>query len=737
MGTRISINGWTVRGAFSWESRAGTAPVMAVADVGDEGAAALLGENANGQTSGLTQVVLRMGIAGQDVATASQDYKGLYVVGEVPRMSPNQGRRVLIADRRWFWSRAYFYKSYNVTRKVGTKRLGNPNQVIENSTLDADVAFAPWSLIGGAAIALPWNAKTLLESLGAAIADAEQVNGLAAPEIRYGGVAQKIDGTPIQDLTLDGQLDECIERALAYLPGVAVTVDPDGAVRFFDTADGTEGKLVLNGSEIVGRGHAQLVSFARERPAKIRVLFSINAELRFDYREDENYAYGDDETYCLNVAPVPDPYVTVGGNQLVEGSWVPLQTLYDCPEWGSLPDGSRLTNFAVRRAMVPFMDFWSGLILAGRLVPDADWSSRIGVVQQNFRQTFQINRRWMDRLREFRIGRVGTLNPEQGTYGKSPVFSDYSYLPSQRSQYVEATGSTNTAWIVNVAAWPSGGNITATTRAAAADLEMVDHDQGVVRVNFLADRFRVYEQALPSQVECDGDNTMPGTSPTNPGPRQNIAGFSSRPVGWNFVGAGEAPPILCGNDRKAFIVSAVPATPNDKTGLVAIDILPTASGIPAFPGQNNCAGPVMEIRIAPSVEVARIPWTDANGDTIRSFFTRSSAAPQLGIDEIRNLCINASGNPEQGASLQGIAEGVAAAVWLALRDRVVGTKETVYTPAATPRGSLSSVTHTLAPDTGAITTGYSLPDRVQPLDVSRYLPESVKRFINRIVSPGA
>ena len=737
MGTKCSLNGWTIRGAFSWELRAGTAPVMAVADVGDEGAAALLGENAGGQgkTGGILPVTLRMGISGKNVANAVQDFKGLYVVGEVPRMSPNQGRRVIVADRRWLWSRAYYYKSFNVTRKVGTKRLGSPGQVIENSTLDADVAYAPWSLIGRN---LPWTAKTLLESLGAAIEAAEKDNGLQPPVVHFGQVAQAIDGTPIQDLTLDGQLDECIERALAYLPGVAVRLNQDGSIGFFDTADSSEKKIVLGGYEIVGRGHAQQVSFARERPSKIRVLFSINAELRFDYVEDQTYAAAADDSYCENVAPVPDPYVTVGGERLVEGTWVPLQSLYDCSEWSSLPNGTgKLTSYAVRRAMVPFMDFWSGILTAGKLVSDADWASRVGVVQQNYRQTFQINRRWMDRIREFRIGRVGTLNPTTGVYGKAPVYSDYAYLPSQRSQYVESQGSTETAWIVNVAAWPSGGTITASTRAAAADLEMVDHDQGVVRINFLADRFRIYEQALPSQVECDGDDTQPGVSPTNPGPRQNISGFSTRPCGWNFVGAGEKPPVLCGNDRKAFIVSAVPATPNDKSGLVAIDILPTSDGIPAFPGKSDCAGPIMEIRIAPSVEVARIPWTDTNADTIRQFFTRSSAAPQLGIDEIRNLCINASGSPEQGASLEGIAQGVAAAVWVSLRDRVVGSKETVFSPASRPTGNLSAVTHTLAPDTGAITTGYSLPDRIQPLDVSRYLPESVKRFINRIVNPGA
>lgn len=85
----------------------------------------------------------------------------------------------------------------------------------------------------------------------------------------------------------------------------------------------------------------------------------------------------------------------------------------------------------------------------------------------------------------------------------------------------------------------------------------------------------------------------------------------------------------------------------------------------------------------------------------------------------------------------GIAQGVASAVWLSLRDRRVGTAATAFSPGIVPGGSLSSVGHTIDAGTGAVMTQFTLPDRIAPLNIDRYLPESVKRIIHRTVNPGS
>ncbi len=83
------------------------------------------------------------------------------------------------------------------------------------------------------------------------IIDCEKEYSGSAPTVDTSAVAG-IEGVPIQDVELDGPLDECIERALAYLPGVAVMVGPDGAVRFYDTADRSEDGAI-GGAEAVGQ----------------------------------------------------------------------------------------------------------------------------------------------------------------------------------------------------------------------------------------------------------------------------------------------------------------------------------------------------------------------------------------------------------------------------------------------------------------------------------------------------
>jgi hypothetical protein len=720
--TIANINGHELLNAVDWQLTSGTSPFVSVVEVTPDAAGALTGGRA-------TPLSLTIAAEGH----GKREFKSVYVLQQVPGAGPSAPARLVVADRRWLWPSYHFKRSFNMTREVGTKRLVAPNQLEENVQLEPDVVYQPWSLLGGVRA---WTPKTMLQSLAAAIEECESgFTGKSVAGVDV-AVADRIEGVPIQDIELDGPLDECIERAMGYLPGVSLYVDPSGVVRFYDTADQGE-RAVVKADPIFGTGYIAETSFARLRPSAIRVLFDVKVELCFRWQDagpGGTSAVAEDGLYADNVAPVPDPTVTVNGQPQPTGTWLRLETLYTA--WGSNPlTGAALTTQDVRICMVPYLDMWSRFVEAGLAVPDADWASRIACVQTHFRQTFQINRRWMDRIRELRAERVGTINPERGTRGKAPVYSDYAYLSSQRSQTLEVAGSQDGAYIVNVAAYPSDDVIGTNTRAAAATLSVIDAQQGVLSIDFLADRFRVYESALPSQVEMDGDNTTPGSSPTNPGPTPYL-GFSTRPIGWDMIGRSGSLPALCARDKKAFIVTAVPGSPNDKAGLVAVEIKPTDTAIPNFPGKNACRGPVMEIRISPSVETARVPWQDQFAEQIAGFFTRKAGDGPMAAQDISNLIMNLDGEPTAGASLKGIAQAAAAALWLSFRDRPVGTMQTGFNAAAEPAGNLSTVAHSIAADSGVVTTGYSLPDRIQPLDVNRYLSEGVKRIIHRTVNPG-
>lgn len=724
MPTKATLGGKTLLGSFAWRIANGVAPVQGIAELQPEDAETLL----KGQARALDLVIETNG--GDGAWKRKETFKSVFALQEAPGDNPRGPKRVVIADRRWIWPSYFYRRAFNITRKVGTKWLNSPNQIQANAQLAPTVAYAPWSLNGGTT---PYKAADILECLKSAITECEQQFQLRPAKIIIEEAAKKVEGTPVQDVELDGPLDECIERALAYLPGVAVTVDPNGDIRFYDTGSRAENRYDQIAEAVAG-GHIIPTSFARVRPSRIRVLFDVRAEVRFDFNEADGSTRDQSARYADNVAPIPDPSLTVNGAQLSTGAWARLPDLYTA--WGNTPGlGRPLDTATVRKCMVPFLDSWSALMKAGLSVPDADWMARIGVVQTHFRQTFQINRRWMDRIREFRAERVGTLDSVTGTRGKAPVFSDYAYLYTQRSQYLETSGEAG-AYVTNVAAYPSDGTIDENTRAAAATLSVVDPDQGVVSIDFLADTFRVYEQALPSQVELEGDATTPGSSPTNPGPSGSL-GFSTRPIGFNLIGTSDKLPQLTGNDKKAFIVTCSPGSPNDKAALVAVDIAPSDEGVTDFVGRDKCYGPVMEIRINPSVEVARVAWTDEAGDRIAAFFNRQAGIGPVPVQDITDLVMNYAGPIQGGASMLGIARGAASAVWTSLRDRRVGTAATGFSPGIVPGGSLSSVGHTIDAGTGAVMTQFTLPDRIAPLNIDRYLPESVKRIIHRTVNPGS
>ena len=725
MGTKATIGGFPILGAFAWRLANGVAPVQTVAELRPGDVETML----KGQARALDLEISTTGWLSW-FWKRKKTFSGLFALQEAPGDNPRGPKRVLIADKRWIWPSFFYRRAFNITRKVGTKWLNGPNQIQPNATLVPTVAYAPWSLNGGTK---PYTAEDMLNCLAEAIGQAEEQFQLRKSKVVISDAVKRVQGTPIQDVELDGPLDECIERALAYLPGVSVYVAANGDIVFYDTASNSENRY-SEISEAVAGGHIIPTSFSRVRPSAIRVYFDVRAEVRFDFTETSGSTNEADARYADNVAPIPDPTLTVNGANLTTGAWAKLTDLYTA--WGNTPGlGRALDTATVRKCMIPFLDSWSALVKAGLAVPDADWMARLATVQTHFRQTFQINRRWMDRIREFRAERVGTIDSVTGTRGKAPVYSDYAYLYSQRSQYLETSGDPG-AYVVNVIGYPSDGTIDENTRAAAATLSVVDPDQGVVSIDFLADTFRVYEQALPSQVELEGDNTTPGTSPTSPGPSPTL-GFSTRPIGFNLIGTSDKLPTLTGNDKKSFIVTCSPGSPNDKAALVYVEIKPTDEGVANFPGKDACVGPIMEIRINPSVDVARVPWTDANADRIQRFFTRQAGIGPVNVETIDDLVMNYGGTIQGGASMRGIAVGAASAVWTSLRDRRVGAASTAYSPGIEPTGSLSSVSHTIDAGTGAVMTNIALPDRVAPLNIDRYLPESVKRIIHRIVNPGS
>lgn len=734
-GSRASLDGKPLLGAVSWAQTSGVRPFQAVVYVRQDDAKALLGEGGTAGTSKPNPVTLKLS---GGLPERSGEFRHVYVLHRVPAPVPKYAA-LLISDRRWLWSRTVYRRHMNVRRKAGTKRLTSPDQ-LDPTNLEPALVYASWSLRNRTT---PWTAKSLIDDLADAVESWERAEvGASAPP----AVRPALDDTgqlPIQDLELDGPLDECIERALSYLPGMDVTIDPDGSARFFQRADGSERAEIDKASpETQTGGHIEDVKFARTRPRKVRVWFNVEAEIRVDFDElastsSTSAVTDDDAIRAENVLPIPDFQLSVGGQTMTTGTWITMAEAFVA--WGALPGprGGGVLDFpAVRRAGVPFNGLWNAADLLGAEVPDQDWTARIGAVMTHFRRTFRIRRTWMDRFFEIRAYRVATINTETGTRGDATVWSDFSYLPTQRSMRAEQNNGQGLSYAMNVVCYPSSGLLADAPRACPATLTIQDSDQGVFTVSYNPDPNRLYEIALPSQVEEEGANTPPGTlvpsSVAGPSPYLRR---STRGIGWNILGRFQRPATLTASHKLIALLTAIPASPNSKRALCFVDVYP--GEVPSFPGQGSCEGPMQEVRVMPSLEVARVAWKDSARDRIIGLFNEDDGKP-IGDDAeyaLADLVVNYSGDAAGGASLRGIAIAEAARLYHAQRDRAVGSATFHLRGDARLVGSMTGIHHQLNPR-GVILSRYDLPGRVEPMNIARFLPASIRRILFRLVNPG-
>lgn len=720
MSTVATLDGETLFGEVRWIVQAGTAPATGRFNV-TKGAAARLLEG------GLRPVTLKITSGG-----TTGEFRELYVIQQAPSDSPTW-KTVLVADRRWFWRYRLARGLYNVRRQTGVQRLTGPDRVAPEVQLVVPViAYAPFSLRNQT---VPWRGREILERLLREASIAEK--GAGGPG--FTAAIETIADIPIENLEVTGSVADAIEQVLAFIPGARVTVDARGAVRVFDASSGAEEQIVEQiPAEIIGAGHVERCDLARLRPRHVDVFFGIEAELRVDGEEAQGAgstsARDPDGRFVENVLSLPDFEQAIGGTNYVMHSWVPFDSVL--PAWGALPEpiGVPLDFPLIRKAFVPGMDLWAGASLAGALTPRADWMGRIAAVQTHYRQTYRINQRWMARIFQLRPYRVALADVATGSRGPIGVWSDFCFLATQRSVMLERQANVEHAnYAMNVVCYPEDGLLASAPIGATARVRIEDADQGILSVDYLADRFRIYEAALPSQIELEGANTQPGQRVMEPGPAGYL-GPNVRGIAFNFLRRADRLPQLTARHKIAFVLTAVPGSPNGRGQLVRVRVTP--GEVPAFPGQDRCEGPPLDFMVAPGLETARVAWSDANAATIEQAFGKGAdddvdAAPEA----LRPLIINlgAEAPAAGGASLTAIAKAAAARIYHQLRDRQEGQAATVYSPAMRPEGWLDAIVHEID-GKGVATSTIALPSVVPALRIQKWLDSSTRWVVMRLAT---
>ena len=480
------------------------------------------------------------------------------------------------------------------------------------------------------------------------------------------------------------------------------------------------------------------------------------------------------------------------------------------------PIGTALDFPFIRKAMIPWVDMFSGIVAASERFPSALHSARLLSIPVHWRRTYRIPNDWIDGALTggVKAYRVGIVDQETGTRSPSMVYANYTIANTMRNMFKGAdvlgnddfgksrgnapsiywtlwgypgdlttyeTGEDAESFIIHPDYAYTMGIIDSRTKAAPATLEIVDEDQGIVRVDWKVDPLKLMDQIIPGHVAG-----QEGVLPENIRDRikdeadhdigQDVKTWAARggvPRGWNWLDA-EKQRItrMSHENRMATILTMIPAAPNDLRQLHKVtvepkdieEMLPEA----ARTGLKNAKGPEMYVRVGQNITTARYAWLDTahHAQIARNNFgieqpmakkkntNQDDTLPDR--DEIEyefkdGSLINQSnlGNEEfifagagdgglgafnealRGPAVDEVARAVAAKIYGGFTDKLSGSVDGVVNSEVTVDGYIGSVAH-MADPRGAVYTSLSFTEPIPSIDIFSILDDSTRNLIMRI-----
>lgn len=729
---------------------------------------------------------------------AKLKFQNIYALYAIPSEQPDI-KRVFLTDQRYWWKHVHIGRKYNMKKRVGVKYLQDPVQTLVVDSKD-EFSYAPYSLRG---YTTKWNVTQVLNDIFAELNSWASKNGIQLGTLQ---TPSGIDSLPIVNLEIDGTFDDALNRILGLMPGYSVTIDQDGNPRIYSVADGNESNYVgkgeggpnsggdgIMGHEMVGMGriirsHQRLI-----RPRNIEVLVQREFEIRFDSNEDAGATQAGKPFARImdNVLDAPDWYTDLGKTRVAAGTFITFPQAFTA--WGKPPGMQQLGFPQIRRAMMPYMSLWTGFLLNGRGDPRADWGRRVAAINNNYRTTYRLPYNWICMCLSFAANRVAILDPVTGSRALSPVYSDWSMIPGEKTLLKNLSVASNHndgSMVDNFRGYPANGrldykyddkddngnSIKRNTMQAPATVDIIDQEQGIIKYNYRGDQFGNYIQTLPSMVELEGQNTAVGMLPKGAGPTASLDARNGRSIMFDAVADGDqgggdsgAAPILTSNHKSATIVTMMPGAPNNNAqyfkqviNLVDVKDLFTKDGFAAI---SNGTGPTLQIKVNHNLVTARYRWDDDKADVIEQAFmaggangfTPTNPGQQAEIDKsldsiainIRDLTTladplggpifdingNISNSKDSGPSVWNVARAIAASTWATMADRPIGDGSIPITPAAAKakiEGYISDISFEIASN-GIHKFSVSLPEALPPIDPMKFMPNSLRNIISRAV----
>lgn len=682
-------------------------------------------------------------------------FRQVYILHVVPSAGPNLVSFV-IADRRWKWSYKLVARDYNVPRKTGD-RTAFGIVPIENEVIVDQYNYRRSSLNKDGR---RWTAKDALRDVLTIVDGEEGENWL----IESFPIAdnQGEEGTlSVQNLLIRDQGDGAIGRVLSQIPGAELFVRPDGKVVVFDGADLTaaeEFRASLPPATWDGE-KSEMVDRAAIRPAKVVVHYQREVEVVFDHQDDWNDTQTPpdrDTPYLENVIPTVDRETQITEydpetNRRVTKT-VPPGTWVNIKEW--------LYAMKLRQPSSSPFDWTFETIRATWLVGDLDGvlgsraddeergnvAARIQAFKQHFRQTFRINRRYMERIRDIEAIRAALLDPISGARAPAAVWGEATSIATVKGQRIiarDAIGDAASAGMYQrINSYPPAATPTIQVPPGPARVVILDHDLGIFRVEWIVSPYGTVESFIPSFLE----NSTGGTA--------NVVGDlalqDDQPMGPGLVKEGGNNGIfLARTMRMKVMLTVVPAAPNNTRQFhrIEIDAGDIAEKYRTEYRIKDGKGPDLHVFVPPNEADARFGWQDdtAAAGTVSQLLGLNSEDPnEAGIDS-QDLpgFVLVNGQADGNNELTAHSAAFAAEILAAYADNLQGNVATIL---STNRrgdsnmaltGNMASASVVAAPyPSGKVAVVYEFPGQQRQISRMALLPASVRHLLLGIVKPG-
>ena len=657
---------------------------------------------------------------------------------EVQQPDPHR-RGVIVADRRWRWAYDVIIRDFNMVRKTGDRTLLGADVLPVPVGLQQSVDQFDYMRYSLDDEQTRWTGKRMVASV---LDDLVGSEDWTLDDWPIQG-DDELGQMSIQNIILRDAGNMALGRALANVPGSDVYVDLAGKVHVFDTTDVGAAKNRLDELEPpkVSGEIVRVIDKAAVRPREIHVFYVRELEMRFDFEEagdtSSSVAPGEEnDMTCDNVVPLPDPTTTMAdGRVLPQGTWVKFWEALAAWELARQNDAvdSQPWNFDTIRKHWCF-DLEGQLGAKGTdFSTNANISARVAMIRQHYRQTFQINRRWMDRLRDLKAWRVGVLDTNTATRGPALAWSQYCIKASSKAVGIIARkglGDDGAREYTNVDQYPGIDGELNSKECTQALVSVVDKDLGIVRVGYSPGPFQLIEATYPSMmVDQSGENRVP---------TRNLALQNELPI---CIGGkiGEAGSLeLDPNFKIAFLLTGIPAAPNNERQCHREEIT-LADISTVFTKEFGLAegrGPVLEIFVPPNSVTARFGWRATSE-------ARETAKEVVGFDEADAADAGIEGpslpgyefvNGEREVRPNAISQAASALVGFA--DKVEGVHVQVMDSEVRPVGNIRSVDHVLD-TTGEMSSSVTFSKDPPAMDAFGLQPMGARRMTLGIITiPG-